>query len=254
MLAELVSQTFRVKEASGLYLTKVRVYFESKSTTAPVTLQIRPVLDDGRPSRTEYIIHKTLLPSQVTAATGTTNTAILSQGTDFEFDNPQFLSKGHYAICLKAHQESQDYNVYVGTIGENQLGSNDTTISRQPAAGLFFRRQESLGIEEQNNTDLAYKLFVAKFARAGNAILENINVPPVALAKNPLNSQINSPTITVLLRGHGLRDGDKVVIRGIDSAEAQWWVMIIQHLHTLQVQLLLRLNSLVVMRSHLLVI
>lgn len=219
MLAELVTQTFRVKEASGLYLTKVRVYFESKSTTAPVTLQIRPLLDDGRPSRTKYICHKTLLPSQVTVASGTTNKAVLSQGTDFEFDNPQFLSKGKYAICLKAHQQSPDYNVYVGVIGEKQLGSNDTFISQQPAAGKFFRRQESLGIEAANNTDLAYKLFVAKFQRAGNAILENINVPPVALSKDPINSQVNSSAVTVLLRGHGLRDGDKVTIRGIDSAD-----------------------------------
>lgn len=217
-LAELVTQTFRVKEASGLYLTKVRVYFASKSTTAPVTLQIRPLLEDGRPSRTKYLCHKTLLPSQVTAATGTTNKAILSQGTDFEFDNPQFLSKGKYAICLKSHQESPDYDVYVGTIGEKQLGSNDTFISQQPAAGRFYRRQAGFGIEPANNTDLAYKLFVAKFQRAGNAILENINIPPVALSKNPLNSQDGTSTISVMLRGHGLRDGDKVTIRGIDSA------------------------------------
>lgn len=220
MLAELVTQTFRVKEASGLYLTKVRVYFKSKSSTAPVTLQIRPLLEDGRPSRTKYICHKTLKPSQVTVATGTTNKAVLSEGTDFEFDNPQFLSKGKYAICLKAHQESQDYDVYVGTIGEKQLGSNDTFISQQPAAGMFYRRQAGFGIEPANNTDLAYKLFVAKFQRAGNAILENVNVPPVALSKNPLNSQANSSTISVMLRGHGLRDGDKVTIRGIDSAES----------------------------------
>lgn len=217
-----LAQTFLVEEASGVTLTTVRVYFATKADTAPVFCEIRPTVN-GVPSATKIIAQKKLLPSQVTTtATTSTLKQVLRNGTDFTFDAPVYLAQGEYAIVLRPGQNNPDYNCYVATVGEKQLGSNDTFISQQPTLGGFFKSQNGKLWEPSSGQDLCYKLSVAKFKTSGNVILENANVPPVNLAYDPLRSftgdSATSNTIFVAHRGHGLRTGDKTNIRGIDSA------------------------------------
>lgn len=217
-----LAQTFQVKERSGVTLTTVRVYFSSKSSTDPVFCEIRPTIN-GVPSASQILAYKKLLPSQVTTtSTDSKLKTVLKNGTDFTFDAPLYLSQGEYAIVLRPGNNSSDYNCYVATVGEKQLGSSDTFISQQPTLGGFFKSQNGKLWEPASGQDLAYKLNVAKFKSSGNLILENINVPPVALARDPLRSfdgdSNTSNTIFVAHRGHGLRVGDKTNIRGIDSA------------------------------------
>ena len=63
-----------------------------------------------------------------------------------------------------------------------------------------------------------------EFEKSGNAFLENVNVDPAPLAKNPFvvrqkNIDSGDPaTITVIHRGHGLRRGDKTQFFGLDSS------------------------------------
>jgi hypothetical protein len=143
---------------------------------------------------------------------------MLQNGTDFTFDAPIYLARGEYAIVLRPGNNNPDYNVYVGTVGEHQLGSTESFISQQPTLGGFFKSQNGKLWEPSSGQDLAYKISVAKFQTSGNAILENVNIPPVSLSPDPFRSDSGSNTIRVMLRGHGLRDGDKTWIRGIDSA------------------------------------
>jgi len=213
-----IAQTFMVKEESGVFLTTVRSYFATKSSSAPVFCEIRPTVN-GVPSATKILATKKLSPSQVsTVPSNPTNKSMLQNGTDFTFDAPVYLSRGEYAIVLRPGNNNPDYNVYVGTVGEHQLGSTESFISQQPTLGGFFKSQNGKLWEPSSGQDLAYKISVAKFETSGNAILENVNVPPVALATDPLRAESGSDIVRVLLRGHGLRDGDKTWIRGIDSA------------------------------------
>lgn len=213
-----LAQTFVVTQTSGVFLTTVRVYFASKSTSAPVFCEIRPT-ENGIPSANKLLATKKLSPSQVSVVpSGSNNKQMLQNGTDFTFDEPLYLTRGEYAIVLRPANNNPDYNVYVANIGEHPLGSNQSIISQQPTMGAFFKSQNGKLWEPASDTDLAYKISVARFETSGNAILENVNVPPVSLSRDPLHSDSGSNLVRVMLKGHGLRDGDKTWIRGIDSA------------------------------------
>lgn len=216
--ADPLAQTFLITQSTGVFVTSIEVYFSSKSDTAPVFCEIRPTVN-GVPSSAKYMVSKKLSPSQVTIVpAGSNNKEMLQHPTKFTFDHPVFLEAGEYALVLRPGNNNPDYNVYVGNVGELQLGSNDTYISQQPTLGGFFKSQNGKLWEASSNQDLAYKINVAQFDLSGKAILENVNLPPVSLAKDPLIVDSGSNIVRVQLRGHGLRDGDKTWIRGIDSA------------------------------------
>ena len=216
-----VAQTFSVEETSGLNVTSVTVYFSSKSSAAAngVKCEIRPTVQ-GVPSSSQSLCSTHLKPSQINLVpSNPTNKTVLQNGTTFTFDAPQYLSRGEYAIVLTPDNNDTNYNVYVATVGENAVGGNQTFISQQPATGVFFKSQNSQHWEPASNTDLTFRINVANFKTSGNAIFENINVPPKGLGKDPLVMDSGSNIVRVMMEGHGLRTGDKAWIRGIDSAE-----------------------------------
>jgi hypothetical protein len=213
-----IAQTFLVKQIAGVFITSVDVYFASKSSSAPVFCELRPTVN-GVPSSSKIITSKKLSASQVTLVPeGSTNKQMLQNATTFTFDHPVFVAGGEYAIVLRPGNNDPDYNVYVATVGERQLNSNEAFISQQTTLGGFFKSQNAKLWEPSSGQDLAYRINVAKFETSGNAILENANIPPVSLSKDPLVVDSGSNTVRVMFKGHGLRDGDKTWIRGIDSA------------------------------------
>ncbi len=151
---------------------------------------------------------------------GSTNKQMLQNGTTFSFP-AMFLSPGEYAICLKPLDNDTGFNTGIGEVGEFQLGTNEARISQQPTLGAFFQSQNGKLWEPVSGKDLAYRLSVAIFNHSGTAICHNVNVPPVALSKDPLLSgQVagDMDQIRVMFSNHGLRTGDITNIRGIDSA------------------------------------
>lgn len=213
-----IAQTFLVKQIAGVFITSVDVYFASKSSSAPVFCELRPTVN-GVPSSSKIIATKKLSASQVSLVPeGSTNKQMLQNATTFTFDHPVFVAGGEYALVLRPGNNDPDYNVYVATVGEHQLNSNEAFISQQTTLGGFFKSQNAKLWEPSSGQDLSYRINVAKFETSGNAILENANIPPVSLSKDPLVVDSGSNAVRVMFKGHGLRDGDKTWIRGIDSA------------------------------------
>ena len=213
-----VAQTFLIKQIAGVFITSVDVYFATKSSSAPVFCELRPTVN-GVPSSSKIIATKKLSASQVNLVPqGSNNKQMLQNATTFSFDHPVFVAGGEYAIVLRPGNNDPDYNVYVATVGERQLNSNEAFISQQTTLGGFFKSQNGKLWEPSSGQDLAYRINVARFETSGNAILENANIPPVSLSKDPLVVDSGSDTVRVMFKGHGLRDGDKTWIRGIDSA------------------------------------
>ena len=212
-----IAQTFQISQAGGVMLTDVEVFFSSKGSTG-VAMEIRPTVN-GVPSSSQIIEDTVLMASQINVVPdGATNKVMLQNGTTFSIP-PTFLSApGEYAICLRPLENDPDFNVYVGKVGEFQLGTTEARIQQQPILGSFFKSQNSRVWEPASDTDLAYRLTVARFATSGTAMLHNTNVEPEALAKDPLIVDSGSNSVRVMFGNHGLRVGDITNIRGIDSA------------------------------------
>jgi len=228
-----LAQTFQVglDDPNGVFVKKVRVFFATKDDTGlPVMCQIRPTVN-GVPHSTAVVPGgvKVVQQSQVTAIEDTysdpTIEEMLANGTDFEFDEPIYLAHSQeYAIVLQS--ASMKYRTYISRVEDFVLGSTEKRISEQPTLGSLFKSQNSLLWEPSQTEDLAYQLFRCDFNTSGNALLENVNVDPTVLTKNPFAVRQDyidaggnkAKTVTVINRGHGLRQGDITTIAGLDDA------------------------------------
>lgn len=227
-----LAQTFQVgvEDQNGVFIKKVRVFFATKDDTGlPVMCQIRPTVN-GVPASAEVVPGGiAVLPqSQVTAIEATysnpTIDEMLANGTDFEFEEPIYLAPlKEYAIVLQT--PSMKYRTYISRVEDFTLGSTEKRISEQPDLGSLFKSQNSMLWEPSQTEDLAYQLFRCEFNTSGNALLENVNVDPAVLTKNPfavIKADVDAggnkaKTVTVINRGHGLRRGDISTISGLDA-------------------------------------
>jgi len=207
-----LAQTFLIDDVGGVFLTSIDLYFASKDSNIPITLQIREVVN-GYPGKTILpFSEKTLNPSAVSTSTdGTT-------ATTFTFNSPVYLQENtEYCFVLLAN--SNNYTTYVGRLGETVLGS-DRTISQQPYAGVLFKSQNGSTWTAEQNEDMKFKMKRAEFSNVtGTVTLTNDALPTRTLKNNPLRTlSDSSPIIRVFHPNHGMHGtNNNVTIAGVPS-------------------------------------
>jgi len=219
-----VAQTFMVDNDWGVFLTKVTIYFATKDAAAPVSIQIRPTVQGAPASR------KIVPGSEVTVAGADVNAVldvvdnptledVLENGTDFEFEEPIFLSPWtEYAIIVKA-PNSLDYRLFVSEIEQFVVGSTSRRVTKQPSLGSFFKSQNAKLWEPDQRLDMMYTLHRAQFVDDGFVKLRNAEVPLLGLKPNPLQLTEGSREIYVRHPNHGLIAGELAYLYGLDSDE-----------------------------------
>lgn len=215
-----LAQTFRVREATGVLITKVEVFFSTKDSTLPITCEIRPTIN-GVPSAYEIIASKTLSTSSVTANVATSQANMVANGTTFVFDEPVYLDSkvNGYAVVLKT--SSSNYNVYVTKGDEFVIGSTEKRVSAQPLMGSLFISSNAVNWTPAQDLDLAMIVHRAKFSTAGQVgdlYLKNARLPKHLLQPNPFVFDSGESTVRVLYPGHGFNVNDTVRFTGLDSA------------------------------------
>ena len=150
-----LAQSFYVFEDTGIFLTSVDIWFETKDdNNIPVTLQIRPIIA-GVPSNVVVPFSEvTLTPDEINLSVDGT------VPTTFRFPSPVFLSgpqqqtvrqspiasqtQAEYAIVLVSN--SSNYRVFVTQLGQNNLLPGNSSlngtgpkVSIQPTLGSMFK-------------------------------------------------------------------------------------------------------------------
>lgn len=170
-----LSQTFfvNVGESEGVFITKLDLFFGKKSSTLPITVQLREV-ESGFP--TEVVVpysSKTLQASEVNVNLNSATTA-----TTFEFDSPVFLqNEKDYAIVIIPGGDSEEYALWVGELGKSDVDTNEL-IHEQPASGVLFTSANDRTWSPIQSEDLKYKLHRAEFdvSLTGTVYLENDDI------------------------------------------------------------------------------
>ena len=144
-----LAQSFLVKEAPGVFVTKCDIFFRTKDDgNTPVKFQLR-TMKDGFPTPNVLPFSEVNLdPNEVnTSDDGTVATTI-------EFGAPVFLEgeNTEYAICLISN--STKYSVYISRVGENDIVS-DTYISNQPTWVLYSSLRTHLHGKQVNGKILS---------------------------------------------------------------------------------------------------
>jgi len=203
-----------IDNPNGLFITKVRIYFNTKSTTVPAQVQIRPV-ERGIPG--SFAIPGAVSfkpPSEINIPTDLNDLDnIRSNGTDFEFEEPVYLTTGkEYAIVVLG--ETTDYNVYVAKVYDFLIGTTEKRVNKQPTLGSLFLSQNGFTWTPDQDRDLMFQLYRADFATSATV---KFTSAPVIQEKLPFPSILTDSggkQCHVFMDGHGFAKNDKVFVIG----------------------------------------
>ena len=158
-----LAQTFLIGDiATGCFITKIGLFFETVDTTIPVALHI-VTCENGTPTQN-------ILPGSKVKVISTTNNASINATleTAFTFDSPLYLSAGvEYAMVIMSM--SMKYKVWIAEIGKPDISalqastSRTIAISPNPYAGVFFMSQNASTWTADQTKDLKFKIYRAAF-------------------------------------------------------------------------------------------
>jgi hypothetical protein len=225
-----LAQTFLVSEENGIFPSSVDVYFSSKDSTLPVSVQIREVFN-GIPGGSDKIVgtlEKVLDPSEVRISSNAT------VATTFKFDNLTRLEGGK-EYCVVLLSDSSDYNVWISRIGDVEISSANSSevqkiiINKQPTLGSLFNSQNGTTWTPVQTDDLKFILKKCEFDTAGGtARFYNSDVYSRSLEyklpENPISITVgdsapnNGYYMLINHPNHGMNlSGNKVNISGVIS-------------------------------------
>jgi hypothetical protein len=162
-------------KSSGMYLTKIDLFFATKDSTRPVTVEIHEV-----DPLTGAITPKVVPFSKVTVAAAEVNTSSNgSAPTPFYFESPVYLSNEYeYAIVVIPSAGNPNYSLFTAVLGQPDLLSNPPSIvSEQPGAGLLFTSSNQRVYTPIENEDMKFTAYYAEFNKSsvGTLIVKNPN-------------------------------------------------------------------------------
>lgn len=207
-----IAQSFFVDEPTGIYLTKIELYFKTAGAD-PVCLQIRPMVN-GIPSTTEIV------PQSIVYVNGSNinGSSDASLTTTFAFEEPLYL-KGLMDYAIVVISSSPNAEIFIAQIDEFEVGTTAGRIARNPALGTLFYSANGGSFTAAQDQDMAFIIHRANFtATSGTVVLKNASLPKKLLGLDPVQTFASSATVRIADVGHGFVVNDPVTIRGLDSA------------------------------------
>ncbi len=135
-----IAQTFIIDNAgrgvssSGVFLSKVDLFFGSKDASRPVFIEIREV-----DPTSSFVTNKIIPFSQVTLEAADINTSTDgSAPTPVNFNTPIYLKdQTEYAIVIKPAANNPNTSLFVGRLGESDLITTQRIV-QQPGTGTLL--------------------------------------------------------------------------------------------------------------------
>ena len=193
-----LAQSFLITEDGGTFITSVDIYFNTKDTNIPISMQIR-TMENGYPTTTILpFSDTTLTPDQVQIS----ETGAIA--TKFTFRAPVFIPQS-IEHCFVLFSDSNTYQVWISRMGELDI-SGDRTISEQPYAGVLFKSQNATTWTADQYEDMKFVVNRARFTTNLNSRVTLTNAPldvgnngKITLAPDPIQTyqpelQLNTAT------------------------------------------------------------
>jgi len=208
-----VAQSFYVDTIGGIFVPSIDLYFSSKSSTMPATVEIRTMVN-GYPTRE-------VLPfGQVNVAAADINVSTdASVATTFTFPSPVYLQPMQ-EYCFVALANTTDHTIYTARMGQKTL-DDSRLISKQPYLGSMFKSQNGGTWDAEQNEDVKFEINTCEFTQdtQGTVHLVNEEIPVKVLPKtNPISTTVSSGVITIHHPNHGMHStAANVTIAGVVS-------------------------------------
>jgi hypothetical protein len=153
--------------SSGMFLTKVGLFFESKDAALGCSVFIIQTTL-GIPDSTKIFGKAYLKPSDISVS------ADGSVETQFTFVNPVYLENGtEYAFMVKPDGNSPEYNLYIAETGNYDIITGEQVYSN-PYSGVLFVSSNAITWTANQTEDLKFRLYRANFTvGTGTAVFNN---------------------------------------------------------------------------------
>jgi hypothetical protein len=191
-----LAQSFIIDTQGGIFATSLDIYFAQKDDTAPVTVQIRTMVN-GVPTQTVVPFSQT-----TKAAADITVSADASVATTFLFESPVYLMQG-VEYCFVVMCNSDKHKIYVSELGEYDLTTPSYRITKQPYNGVMFKSANASTWTPEQTKDIKFTLRRAAFAQTGTAVFNNGTVPVRSLGVDPIQTTNGSNIVRVYHKNHG---------------------------------------------------
>ena len=176
-----LSQTFLVdrnENPNGIYASSVDIFFSAVDATLPVTLQLRPVVNESPSSSAILPFSEVVLnASEVTANSTAPSAATSSTYTRFTFESPVYLYPDEYAIVLTS---SSVYPFHVANLGETVKNTVDTKVSQQPFVSAFYQPQNSSVWQPNVEKQMMFKVNRCNFDTGSHSVYLSSNAEPLS--------------------------------------------------------------------------
>lgn len=164
-----VAQSFLIETPtynSGVFVTKIGVYFKSKSSTEGVTLTVNEMIS-GYPT-------KTVLAKKRIEASAVSVSDDASVETVFTLTEPLFLyNSKEYCFVVEPDGSSPEYEIWTAEIGNYDV-STDEQVFRNPTFGNMYISSNKSGWTALQTEDIKFNIYRAKFtSQTGTAIFYN---------------------------------------------------------------------------------
>ena len=177
-----IAQTFTVDTSAtattgsgtGAFLTKIDLYFQSKTSGSdPMIIEIREV-DPSTSYLTNRVVpfgRKILQPSDINISNdGTAPTPVI-------FNTPVYLLNAtDYAFVCKPAAANPDYTVWTARMGQDDLITGNR-VTQQPASGMLFASANDRTWTAFQEEDIKFKMYFGNFGtnQSGTAVMKNID-------------------------------------------------------------------------------
>lgn len=160
-------------QTSGMFVTKVDLFFATKDNTFPVTIQLQE-LDPITSAVTNRVVpfsRVIMPPSEINVSDDA------SLPTPIYFPSPVYLEENkEYAISIIPSGCNPNYNCWTAVLGEKDISSG-TRVAQQPASGFLFTSANQRTWVPVESEDLKFTVYYAEFDKSspGTMIIKNEN-------------------------------------------------------------------------------
>ena len=201
-----LAESIEIVDPNGVFVSSIDVFFQTKDSAIPVTCQIRTMKTGLPTTRIVPFGEKVLEPSEVGISTYGT------LPTRFTFPSPVFLEGGGEEYAITLISQSNDYNVFIARMGDEDLADRDLEeserriVSQQPYLGSLFKSQNGSTWTASQFEDLKFTLNKCKFVPGPGALkLYNPELGIGELEKpilRPTPLTMNSHEVKIQLSGN----------------------------------------------------
>lgn len=197
----------------GCFITKIDIWFQSKDSSLPVTLEVRNVVN-GYPG--PLLVSKWASVVKAPADVNTSNNS--SVATSFLFPRPIYLEENR-DFCFVLMANSNKYFVWTSKFGDVSIETGNT-IFEQPYIGSLFKSENNITWTAEQTEDIKFKIYKAVFdISTTREFTSKVNAPPILVYGSDFSVTSGSAVVSANFKfQHGHKTGDKIVLNGIPNA------------------------------------